>query len=270
MEFQYDEFVRRNAPLISLEAQQRLQRTRLLIAGCGGGSVFAELAVRLGFEELVLVDGDRVELGNINRQVYELDDVGAKKVEALSKRLTKINPHCNLIAVPEFLTLKNSVDIVGMADIVVDIIDVNAIDDILVLHREARRQGKTVVAPIGFGWGAALTIFTPGSVTIDEMFQFYTGANISELTRPHFFELLQKFLKETPAVPAYVMSSVLGLGKTMGIREMVAGMAIPPTSPATSAQLTIAAVVRLALGLPTKVAPDVIHFDPWLALDPSN
>jgi sulfur carrier protein ThiS adenylyltransferase len=63
------------------------------IAGCGGlGSNVALALARSGVGELVLVDYDRVELSNLNRQTYFRQDIGKKKVEALAHYLVGINP----------------------------------------------------------------------------------------------------------------------------------------------------------------------------------
>ncbi len=74
-----------------------LRRSSVGIAGCGGiGSNLAVNLVRAGVGRLVLVDHDRVELRNLNRQSYFLDHVGCPKVEALSTVLQLINPEVTL------------------------------------------------------------------------------------------------------------------------------------------------------------------------------
>ena len=59
-----------------------------MIAGCGIGSTIAEACVRLGFEHLTLIDKDRVEAHNLNRQDFAAADIGTPKVDALARRLS--------------------------------------------------------------------------------------------------------------------------------------------------------------------------------------
>lgn len=82
----------RNRIYINDTNQQKIKSCRLLIAGAGLGSVISECALRLGFEHITIIDFDRVELSNLNRQNYVQNDVGKLKVEALAKRLKSINP----------------------------------------------------------------------------------------------------------------------------------------------------------------------------------
>jgi sulfur carrier protein ThiS adenylyltransferase len=74
-----------------------LQSATVAIAGCGGlGSNAAVALVRAGIGSLILVDFDRVEVSNLNRQYYFQADIGQKKVEALSSHLKAINPAIRL------------------------------------------------------------------------------------------------------------------------------------------------------------------------------
>lgn len=63
------------------------------IAGVGGiGSNVAVNLVRSGIRELTIVDFDRIETSNLNRQFYFADQVGKKKVDMLTVNLLRINP----------------------------------------------------------------------------------------------------------------------------------------------------------------------------------
>lgn len=74
-----------------------LKRAVVGIAGCGGiGSNAAVSLVRAGVGGLILVDHDRVEASNLNRQHFFGEDVGRPKVEALADRLRSIAPGLRL------------------------------------------------------------------------------------------------------------------------------------------------------------------------------
>lgn len=72
---------------------ERLSRAVVGIAGCGGlGSNAAASLTRAGVGTLILVDPDRVELSNLNRQYFFMEDIGKPKVDVLTVRLKTINP----------------------------------------------------------------------------------------------------------------------------------------------------------------------------------
>ena len=71
----------------------QLEKVRVGIAGLGGlGSHIAVFLARAGVQHLHLVDFDRVDESNLNRQHYFLRDVGRLKTEALAEQLLAINP----------------------------------------------------------------------------------------------------------------------------------------------------------------------------------
>jgi len=73
--------------------KKKLQKSSVGIAGLGGlGSNAAVSLARVGIGKLVLVDFDRVEQKNLDRQYYFLDQIGKKKVKALEENIKKINP----------------------------------------------------------------------------------------------------------------------------------------------------------------------------------
>ena len=76
---------------------EKLKNSKVAIAGLGGlGSHIAVMLARSGVGHLHLVDFDRVELSNLNRQVYTVDELGMLKTEALKGILLKINPYINV------------------------------------------------------------------------------------------------------------------------------------------------------------------------------
>ncbi|RAW93685.1 ThiF family adenylyltransferase [Photorhabdus laumondii] len=75
------------------EYQQKLFKGHVLLLGCGGlGSCTATALAMTGCGTITVVDFDDIELSNLNRQLYTVDDIGMRKVEGLKSRLNKINP----------------------------------------------------------------------------------------------------------------------------------------------------------------------------------
>ena len=76
---------------------EKLRNSKVAIAGLGGlGSHIAVMLARSGVGQLHLVDFDIVDLSNLNRQVYTVDELGMPKTEALKGILLKINPYINV------------------------------------------------------------------------------------------------------------------------------------------------------------------------------
>ena len=158
-EFAYDTLVLRNSGYVSSQVQSRIADTRLLIAGCGIGSALAEAAVRLGFQRFILVDGDVVDLHNLNRQDYTLQDIGDFKVKGLADRILSINPQAQVEQVAEPLTIHNVDRLVLDADMIFDTIDFLDVAGIVALHDAARLHAKPIITALSIGWGAGCVYF---------------------------------------------------------------------------------------------------------------
>ncbi len=94
------------------------------IAGVGGiGSNVALNLVRSGVMALKLVDFDRVEASNLNRQFYFADQIGLFKVEALKINLSRINPKVNLEAQIQRIDAQNCAELFFDCDLIVEGVD---------------------------------------------------------------------------------------------------------------------------------------------------
>lgn len=94
----------RTTLLIGDEAQKKITGARVILFGVGGvGSWCAESLIRSGIGHLTIVDSDKVDATNINRQLpATTETVGLAKVEVLKKRLLEINPDANIQAIQQF------------------------------------------------------------------------------------------------------------------------------------------------------------------------
>jgi molybdopterin-synthase adenylyltransferase len=92
-------------PVAPSEYQRRLREARVLMLGLGGlGSWAAYALACCGIGELILLDHDRVEPSNFNRQVlYRERDIGRLKAECAEERLAEFDSNCRLVAVPRRL-----------------------------------------------------------------------------------------------------------------------------------------------------------------------
>jgi molybdopterin/thiamine biosynthesis adenylyltransferase len=160
--FSYDTFVQRNNGYLAPPVQERIRTTTVLFAGCGLGAAVVICAARTGFQHFVLVDGDTVDAHNLNRQFFDVDDIGTPKVEALKKHILRINPEARVAAHVAMLDQHNAADLVRQADIVFDTIDFVDLEAVLALHGNAAAQGKPIFTALNIGFGAGVLYFPPG------------------------------------------------------------------------------------------------------------
>ena len=112
-------------PEIDAEGQLRLAEARVLIIGVGGlGSAASIYLCAAGIGELVLVDFDKVDLSNLQRQVVHADkDIGRLKVESARDHLLALNPAIRLELVDHALEGDELLEQVRAADLVIDASD---------------------------------------------------------------------------------------------------------------------------------------------------
>ena len=102
--------------------QARLIAARVLVIGAGGlGAPLLQYLAAAGIGTLGVIDHDRVDLSNLQRQViHRTADIGVAKVASARRALLDINPEVAVIAHDERLTADNAERIVGGYDIVAD------------------------------------------------------------------------------------------------------------------------------------------------------
>ncbi|MBA2743288.1 MAG: molybdopterin-synthase adenylyltransferase MoeB [Chthoniobacterales bacterium] len=109
-------------PEVTIAGQRRLKAARVLCIGAGGlGSPAALYLAAAGVGTLGLVDADRVELSNLQRQIlYETGDVGRSKLAAARDRIHAANPHVNLQLHEQRFISENAMETVASYDVVID------------------------------------------------------------------------------------------------------------------------------------------------------
>jgi len=107
------------------EGQTKLKQGKVFIAGAGGlGSVTTTYLAAAGVGTIRVVDHDKVELSNLNRQILHWDeDIGKKKVASAAEKLTRLNPRVQVEAIEEVITKANISQLVAGFDLIVDAMD---------------------------------------------------------------------------------------------------------------------------------------------------
>ncbi|MEC4005613.1 tRNA threonylcarbamoyladenosine dehydratase [Flavobacterium sp. SUN052] len=138
--------------LFKKEGLENLKNANVLVVGVGGvGSFAAEFLARAGVGSITIVDGDVVDITNINRQLPALHStVGMTKIDVVGNRLMDINPELNLTKVQEFLSPERAFEIVDEKyDYVLDCID--SVTPKLNLIIGAKRKRVKIISSMGAG-----------------------------------------------------------------------------------------------------------------------
>jgi sulfur carrier protein ThiS adenylyltransferase len=128
----------------------RIQSLKIGIAGAGGiGSNCAGILVRCGFKRFMVVDFDRVEPSNLNRQMYLSSHIGKMKAECLKEILLSINPDVAIDFACERITKINAAGMFRDCDVVIEAFD-NALSK-AELFSVFLHSGKLLVGVSGIG-----------------------------------------------------------------------------------------------------------------------
>lgn len=137
-----------------------VQNVVIGIAGAGGlGSNCAMHLVRSGFKRFVIADFDEVDVSNLNRQCYCLDQVGQFKVEALARNMRMVNPDVELELVNARLSEANMLETFSRCDAVVEALDLPTFKKMVVETFLPTRRLVVSASGIG-GTGDADAIIT--------------------------------------------------------------------------------------------------------------
>lgn len=109
-------------PEFNIAGQRKLKAGKVLVVGGGGlGSPILQYLAAAGVGTIGIVDYDRVDDSNLQRQVlYGLDSVGKLKVDEAKKRIESLNPHITINTYNTLLTSENALDIIKDYDVVAD------------------------------------------------------------------------------------------------------------------------------------------------------
>ena len=146
------EWTERAELLFKKEGLEKLYNAKVLVVGLGGvGSFAAEFLARAGVGHMTIVDGDVVDITNINRQLPALHStVGQPKITIVGDRLIDINPELQLTRIQEFLSPERAFELVSPEfDYVLDCID--SVTPKLNLIIAAKRKGVKVISSMGAG-----------------------------------------------------------------------------------------------------------------------
>jgi len=112
-------------PEIGEEGQRKIKQSKVLVAGIGGlGSISSCYLAAAGIGHLKIVDKDKVDVSNLNRQIIHwTDDIGEWKTRSGLRKLGNLNPHCSINAIQAEITEDNCLSLIGDCSVIVDAMD---------------------------------------------------------------------------------------------------------------------------------------------------
>ncbi len=138
--------------LYSEEQFKRINNAKVIVFGVGGvGGYVIEALVRNGISNITIVDFDKVEESNINRQIIATTKtIGRKKVDVMKERILDINPDAIVTAIDKFYLPENSNEFdLKKYDYVIDAIDTMSAKKELI--RNAKLVGSPIISALGAG-----------------------------------------------------------------------------------------------------------------------
>jgi tRNA A37 threonylcarbamoyladenosine dehydratase len=178
-----EDWLSRTELLLGRERLELLYKAHVLVAGLGGvGGYAAEQLCRAGIGEMTLIDGDRINATNRNRQIIALTSTdGQSKARVMASRLLDINPAIGLHIIDEYIKEDRFPAILDYPfDFVVDAID--TLTPKVNLLAESVRKGHSIVSSMGSGGR-----LSPEKIEI---------ADISESHHCKFAYIVRKYLRK--------------------------------------------------------------------------
>lgn len=144
------------------DLQNKISAARVAVCGLGGlGSNIAIALARAGVGHLHLIDFDRVDLTNLNRQQYAVGQLGQYKTDALRETLSLVSPYCDVTCNTVRVTEENLPDLLRNEDYICEAFDRAEAKAMLVSGVLEHFPEKYLVAGSGLaGLGSANTIQT--------------------------------------------------------------------------------------------------------------
>lgn len=149
-------------PQFSVAGQQSLKQSRVLVVGAGGlGCPVSQYLAAAGVGHITLVDADRVNLSNLQRQIlFTTEDVGRPKVEVARQRLLAINNTISIQAINAHLSLDNALALIEACDLVVDCSD--NFNTRYLINDICAAVSKPWIYGSVLGFSGQLALFSPG------------------------------------------------------------------------------------------------------------
>jgi adenylyltransferase/sulfurtransferase len=152
----------RQIAFIGEENQERLKSAHVVIAGAGGlGCPVAVYLAAAGVGNITIIDPDRVDLTNMNRQILHWDqDIGREKACSARDKLLQLNPEINIDAMTVAASRENAAALTKGASLIIDALD--NFDGRYILNRAAQEHAIPLIHGAVCGYDGHVTTIFPG------------------------------------------------------------------------------------------------------------
>ncbi|RKD28811.1 HesA/MoeB/ThiF family protein [Thermohalobacter berrensis] len=177
----------KNMNMLTKEENDRLGKFKVCVVGCGGlGGYVIEMLARLGIGYLTVVDADKFDETNLNRQILSnTDTLGKSKSITAQERIKLVNPLVEVEPINKRVTKNNCEDIIKGHDVVVDAVD--NIDTKIILQDTCSNIDIPLVHGAIGGWYGQVTTIFPEDKTLDILYVSRDKKGIEkELGNPSF------------------------------------------------------------------------------------
>ncbi len=254
----YKSIFSRNIGFLTESEQERLEKSRIAIAGMGGvGGLLAERLIRIGVGQLRVTDPGTFKESNLNRQFgSSMLNLGQNKAAVVFAQLRDINPQAKISFTDT--GIKDEADagvFVEGCDVVVDEMDVGLLRQSIFLQRAARCRGAYYLFASAIGFGALAVIFDPGGMTLEEYNRLPIDVDPGDAGK-----LVMPMDRSIPVMPSYVSGVSVDTVQKIFAGEMPA----PTTSIGVGLASTLAANEVINVILRKRdivVAPGFIYID---------
>jgi molybdopterin-synthase adenylyltransferase len=161
----------RNLSALTLEEQQRICGSTVLVCGCGGlGGILVQLLARAGVGRLRIADGDVFAPSNLNRQLFsDRTSLTRAKADVAAETLRIVNPFTSADAIRENFMETNAGRLVWGTDLVLDALD--NIEGRRLLATTAKNLKVPLIhAAVAGWWGQVSTLLPGGSVDLSSIY----------------------------------------------------------------------------------------------------
>lgn len=202
----------RNRLYLTTDDQKLIKNIPILLGGAGIGSVIAENLLRFGFETITIVDGDIVELSNLNRQNYTEKDISKPKVEAIKERLLAINKNAKITVHNCFITRDNIQELIYGHKIAINALDFTS-DIPLLFDQICQNHNVPVLHPYNLGWGALVMVITEktGLESLKKSDENFSEVNVVQYVSSYMRywgnplkwleDIIEKYIQENKQLP---------------------------------------------------------------------
>ncbi len=144
------------------QIQEKLKNSKVFIAGAGGlGSPVSIYLAVAGIGSITIVDADKIELSNLNRQILHPNErIGVEKARSAEQTLKAINPDVEIKGIVAYIDENSVADLIGDADLIMDCLD--NMDTRHIINKYAVKAGIPLVHGAIWGLTGQVTFIKPG------------------------------------------------------------------------------------------------------------